>query len=83
MTEGFALIRLNFFVVVGSLLVFAGVLMAVVGVFSGGLVGSVGVFGATIPSALSIILGFALIKVGTRPKGFPQRRDSRARHQKS
>jgi uncharacterized membrane protein len=77
------MIRLNFFVVVGALLVIAGLLMAAVGVFSDGLVGSVGVFGATIPSALLIILGFALIKIGTRPKGFSQRKDSRAYHPKS
>jgi uncharacterized Tic20 family protein len=76
----FFMLRLNFFVIVGALLVFVGVFMTIVGIFEGGLVGSVGVFGATIPSVLSIILGFALIKIGTRPKGFARQR---AHHQKS
>ena len=80
------MIRLNFFVTVGALLVLAGVFMALVGAFSGGfygLIGAVGIFGATLPSILSVILGLALIKVGTRPKGFAQRIDSKARHEKS
>jgi len=80
------MIRLNFFGIAGALLVLAGAFMAAVGAFSSGLyglIGAVGIFGPLLPSFLSIILGFALIKLGARPKGFAQRKESRAHHQKS
>jgi hypothetical protein len=80
------MVRLNFFVVVGALMVLAGAFMAIVGAFSGGLyglIGAVGILGPLLPSFLSIVLGFAMISIGTRPKGFAQRKGSKASHQKS
>jgi hypothetical protein len=80
------MVRLNFFVILGGFLVLAGAFIALVGVSEGGLyglIGAAGIFGATLPSILTMILGLALIKVGTRPKGFVQRKHAKARHQKS
>jgi hypothetical protein len=80
------MVRLNFFVAVGASMVLAGAFMAIVGAFSAGLyglIGAIGIFGPLLPSFLSIGLGFAMIGIGTRPKGFAQRKGSKARHQKS
>jgi hypothetical protein len=67
-------LRLNLFVIVGACLVFAGLFTTAVLVFRGGLGSSMGVFGVMMPSVLSLVLGIALIKVGTRPKRFSRRR---------
>ena len=66
--------KLNFFVIVGVCLVFAGLFTTVILVLRGGLGSSMGVFGVTMPSVLSLVLGIALIKVGTRSKRFSRRK---------
>lgn len=66
--------KLNFFVVVGACFLLFGVLITTVELFTFGLAGSAGVFGASLPSALLVVLGIILIKFGTRPKRFARRK---------